>query len=250
VDDPHLATRRSVIAADWVARIARTDMIHMECQGYRDTCFLNRLFKYHVHFVVRYPGYRVRTVALWLIEPPQGQRLEVIRRGSLRLSIRSLVLARLPAARMLKSPLLACFAAGAAPGEWTAEELCERVAAALRRRNATEQECEFALVASALRGRYTEMVKAMRSERLKPVVSIELLRYSEDVGYAKGRKRGTREGVQEGLRTALLSTFDARSVRLSGANKRRITEESSVVRLKRWVRRAATARKAAVVFAD
>jgi hypothetical protein len=218
----------------------------MECQGYGDKSFLSRLFKYHVHFVVRYPGYRVRTVALWLVEPPQVQRLEVIQRGSLRLSIRSLVLARLSAARMLKNPLLACFAAGAAPGEWTADELCERVAEALRRRNATEQECEFALVAAAMRGRYKEMVKAMKRERLKPVVSIDLLRYSEDVGYAKGRKRGTREG----LRTALLSTLDARHLRLSNASKRRIVEESSVMRLKRWVRRAATASRTTAVFSD
>jgi hypothetical protein len=271
VDDPHLPTHKCVIAADWISRIARMELLHMEAQGYRDKLFLNRTFKYHVHFVVRYPGYRVRTVALWLIEPPQAQRLEVIRRGSLQLSIRSLVLARLPAARMLRHPLLACFAAGADPGEWTAAELCQRVAAGLQRGNATEEEIEFALVAAAIRGRYKEMVKAMRSERTRPALSIDLSRYLEDVGYEKGRKHGTRDGLKrgvqrglkqglkrgvqqglkrgllQGMRNALLNALGARRMKLTGADRKRIAS-ASAARLERWLVRAVTVNDAASVF--
>ena len=39
---------------DWAARVSADDVSHVECQGYRDTGFLERLFYYHLHLVLRH----------------------------------------------------------------------------------------------------------------------------------------------------------------------------------------------------
>jgi hypothetical protein len=56
------------IDADFAARMTSEELLHMECQGYRDSGFSERVLWYHVGFALRYRGKRrVRTVALWLI---------------------------------------------------------------------------------------------------------------------------------------------------------------------------------------
>src|SRR5262245_31012422 len=53
--------------ADWASRVASDELIHTECQGYRDTGFSARALWYHLGFALRNRGKRrVRTVALWL----------------------------------------------------------------------------------------------------------------------------------------------------------------------------------------
>jgi hypothetical protein len=42
VDDPHLGALTPVVDADWVARVGDRDVIHVECQGYRDETFPER----------------------------------------------------------------------------------------------------------------------------------------------------------------------------------------------------------------
>src|SRR5437016_4183264 len=63
---------------DWIARVGRRAIIHLEAQGYRDTSFLERIFYYHLGGVLRYRKRTVRTVALWLIVPPESQRRDTI----------------------------------------------------------------------------------------------------------------------------------------------------------------------------
>ena len=59
--------------ADFAARIDDRDLLHVECQGYRDTGFEARTLWYHVGFALRHRGRRrVRTVAIWLTRPPRN----------------------------------------------------------------------------------------------------------------------------------------------------------------------------------
>jgi hypothetical protein len=88
--------------------------------------------RYHLWFVQRYPKRRVRTVALWFIDPPLAQAQGVIVHGDLTLRVTPVVLPRVPAEVLLDDPRTACFAAGADRGPWSDEELCRRVAKALR----------------------------------------------------------------------------------------------------------------------
>ena len=59
VDDPHLAPLPPILDADWVARVGERDVLHVECQGYRDETFTDRVFRYHLHHALRYWGRRV-----------------------------------------------------------------------------------------------------------------------------------------------------------------------------------------------
>ena len=74
VDDSQLV-RPASPAADLVARLGPDALLHVECQGYRDSDFADRVLRYHLTFMLRYPGRRVHTVALWVIRPPARQRL-------------------------------------------------------------------------------------------------------------------------------------------------------------------------------
>jgi hypothetical protein len=50
------------------------ELLHIECQGNRDSGFSERVLWYHVGFALRYRSERrVRTVALWLIPLPSTQ---------------------------------------------------------------------------------------------------------------------------------------------------------------------------------
>jgi hypothetical protein len=202
VDDPHLDAPPPPLHADWIARLDERELLHFECQGYRDSDFPDRVFDYHLRLVVRYASFRVRTIALWLIEPPEEQTLEVITRGDVQIRITSLVLPRLSAAALLTTPLTACFAPGADAGDWSAAELCARVARALRESNAGWHARQMACVVAAIRGRYKEMVKAMKQENIEQVLSIELIQILKDLEYEKARLRGLADG--------LLAAYEAR----------------------------------------
>src|SRR5947207_2167564 len=77
VDDPNLDVP-TIRDADWIARIGRAVLLHVECQGYRDPEFPTRVFRYHLGFVLRYPARRVETVVLWLTPASCEQRRAVI----------------------------------------------------------------------------------------------------------------------------------------------------------------------------
>src|SRR5262249_44385789 len=60
--------------ADFATRVASDELVHVECQGYRDVGFEARTLWYHVGFALRNRGKRrVRTVALWLTARPKGR---------------------------------------------------------------------------------------------------------------------------------------------------------------------------------
>lgn len=182
-----LAPPRDIDCAVFVGDDA---LVHSECQGYRDPTFTDRVFDYHLWLVLRHPKRRVRTVALWLIDPPASQSRETITRDDLTLKIKSVILPREPAEMFLDDPRTACFAAGAHRGAWSVESLCDRVARALAKGGASWYQRHMAVVAAAMTGRYAPMVKAMEQQRLEPVIIEDLVFFGEDRGLAKGRAEG------------------------------------------------------------
>ncbi len=87
-------------------------------------------------------------------------------------------------------------------------------------------------------------------------------------GIEKGIKKGLKKGIETGLKTgikkgiekgivrgevngrvaALLALAEARELRLSAAQRKRIRETRSLRQLDRWLRRAATAESASGLF--
>lgn len=260
VDDPHLVAL-PLLDADWVARTGESvesEVLHMECQGYRRASFPDRLMRYHLYFFLCYHPRRVRTVALWLIVPPPRQRRGILQAGSVTVRVHSLVLPEIPAELLLADPRTACFAPGAAAGALTSAQICRRTVAILRANDASYPKRHMAVVAAAVRGRYNQMMEAMNEMSMEPVIIDDLVAIGEDIGFEKGLKqgieRGTEAGIEkgrlEGSREALLTTLEARGIKLRKDERARILAESSMDRLRGWHRRAITVRSARELLAD
>ncbi|MBK9264527.1 MAG: hypothetical protein IPM54_32675 [Polyangiaceae bacterium] len=176
--------------ADWAARVNDDELLHMECQGYRDTGFSSRVLWYHVGFALRNRGKRrVRTVALWLSPPPADQRLGIVTVGDISVRMTMIVLSEVPAAKLLEDERTACFAAGAHAGDWSDVELCRRVVAALSARKASWVERHMAVVAALTQKRYDVMVAAMEQANMEPVIIEDLVKFGEDRGFDRGVER-------------------------------------------------------------
>jgi len=172
---------------DWASRVGPRDVVHAECQGYRDTEFPARLLWYHLHLARQHRPRRVRTVALWLLAPPAAQQPHVITHDDITVRVTSVVLPRVPVTTLLADPATACFAAvGAAEGVDDAT-LCARVVAALRAGPATYYQRHMAVIAAAMAGRYETMVAAMEHAQMEPVIIEDLVKFGEDRGEARGQ---------------------------------------------------------------
>ena len=252
VDDPHLDAPPPALDADWVARVEPDDVLHVECQGYRDTAFPSRLFRYHLSLALRYPQRRVRTVALWLLLPPAQQRLDCIEIGDVRVRVTSIVLSEVDATLLLADPLTACFAPGADIGPMASSELCREVAEILAREGASWAKRHMAAIAAARRGRYKEMVEAMDQMGLGPVIIEDLVDFGHEQGLEKGLGKGLEKGREEGLRYArdtLLAVLNDRGLRLDERHQGLIEGERSLERFRRWLQRALRAGNVDDVFA-
>jgi hypothetical protein len=189
--------------ADWVARVGEEDMLHLECQGYRDTGFLGRVFCYHLGFVLRYWPRRVRTVALWLIVPPRSQRRDTIVVDMVTVRVTSVVVPEIPAELLLSNPRTACFAPAADPGDLSPEELCRRTMTILRDSGATWLERHMAVVAAMMQGRYKTMTKVLEELKMEPIIIEDFVKYGEDIGFKRGIKKGLRKGIREGIKEGI-----------------------------------------------
>lgn len=220
--------------ADWAARCNDDELLHLECQGYRDEHFSERSLWYHLGFALRLRGKRrVRTVALWLVPPSQGQARDIMVVGDISVKVTTIVLPEVPAAMLLQNPRTACFAAGANAGDWSDEELCGRVAAALAVRRASWAERHMAVVAAAMRKRYDAMVAAMERAHLEPVIIEDLVKFGEDRGYDRGYDRGRVQicAEQFGWRLGRALTDNERGVlmrRLQALGERRLLEVANL----------------------
>jgi hypothetical protein len=204
--------------ADSVLRVGKRLLAHIECQGYRDTTFPERVFWYHLELAVAYRPRIVRTAALWLVRPPEAQRRERLRHGDVRVRVRHVLVPEVPAERLLVSPSTACFAAAADPGSRSVPWLCGEVAAGLRAGGASFYQRHMAVVGAATQGRYDAMVKAMASAGLEPVIIEDLVKFGEDRGLEQGRE----QGFERGLRLAVLDLCELLGVVPTDAQRTRL----------------------------
>ena len=254
VADPSLIAPPA-LEADWAARAGEDLLLHMEGQGYRDDGFVDRLFRYHLGFVLRFPDREVRSVALWLHRPRKKQRVDRIVRGGVSVRVTSLVLSELSAELLLSRRATACFAAGADSGEWSEAELCRRVVAVLGE-GSTERERVLAIVLALLTERYDAMIEAMKQAEMEMPIIEDLVRYGEDrgrerghsEGKAEGKAEGRAEGRAEGKAEDVLSILRARGLAVSTADEQRIAGCRDVAQLDEWISRAVRAESVEELF--
>ncbi len=184
--------------ADAALRFGDGPLLHVECQGYGDTGFTDRLLWYHLGFAVAHRPRPVKTVALWLLRPPPAQRRGVLVWGDIRVKVTHVLLPDVPATRLLASAATACFAPAAALEGRTVAGLCREAAARLREARASYYQRHMAVVCAATQGRYDAMVEAMASEGLEPVIIEDLVKFGEDRGLERGLERGRAEGEAKG----------------------------------------------------
>jgi hypothetical protein len=236
--------------ADWASRVASDELVHTECQGYRDTGFSARLLWYHLGFALRNRGKRrVHTVALWLMPLPKGQPKDEVTEDDITVKVTTIVLPEVPAGLLLADAKTACFAAGAQADGRPLDELCTEVAVALKKRDATWAERHMAVVAAATRGRYESMVRAMEQVNLEPVVIEDLVKLGEDRGYERGLKFGEDRGYERGRleeeRATLRRVLALRKFAPSPEDERRIDACTDLATLRRWLDQAVLAVSAA-----
>jgi hypothetical protein len=237
----HLDGLPPELDADFAARVLSDALLHMECQGYRDSGFSERVLWYHVGFALRYRARRrVRTVALWLIPLPGAQPKNELTAGDITVKVTTIVLPEVPATWLLSNPATACFAAGADAEGRSNELLCAQVASALRAREASWPERHMAVVAAAMRGRYESMVSAMEQANLEPVIIEDLVKFGEDRGYERGRL----EGRLEEKRASLRSVLALRKLGLKTDDEARIDACADLPTLQRWLDQAVLAASA------
>jgi hypothetical protein len=246
----HLDGLPPELDADFAARVASDELVHVECQGYRDTGFTARALWYHVGFGLRNRGKRrVRTVALWLTSRPTDQPRDEMVVHDITVKVTTVVLHKVRASVLLADPRTTCFAAGAHKQGRSTDDLCAQVAAALKARNASWAERHMAVVAAAMRGRYRSMVTAMEQANLEPVVIEDLVKFGEDRGLKRGLKKGREQGLEQGRREEERSTLRrvlaVRKLGLSGPQEQQIDACADLATLRRWLDQAILAESAA-----
>jgi hypothetical protein len=223
--------------ADFAARMASEELLHMECQGYRDSGFSERVLWYHVGFALRYRSKRrVRTVALWLIPLASTQPRNEVAAGDITVKVTTIVLPEVPASSLLSDPATACFAAGSDAEGRSNEALCAQVAATLRARGASWPERHMAVVAAAMRGRYESMVTAMEQANLEPVIIEDLVKFGEERGYERGR-----EEERATMRRVLRRVLALRKLGVNADGEARIDACMDLATLQRWLDQAVLA---------
>jgi hypothetical protein len=244
---------------DWLASLGDGDLCHVECQGYRDTTFAERLIKYHLRHAVWYWPRRVRTFAVWLIVPPAAQRASQARHHDISVDLTSLIVPEVSAELLLRHPKTLCFAPAADAGDWSDEELCARVARALAGSGASFLERHMTVVSARMhsRRRCETMLGAMEWNDQEPVLIEDLIKIGQDDGFEKGLEKGLERGLEEGfakglgaLRATLTAVLDARGLSLDDVQRARIAAEHDFERLSSWIRRAAIAKDTGSVLSD
>jgi hypothetical protein len=220
VDDPSVALSSVGGAADFVVRVGRSLVIHVEFQGYRGPLFRRRLVFYNAGLLKRYPRRRVLSVAIWTTRPSRADSRDKIQVHCVTLEVTSIVLPDCSAEVLLRDEKTVCFAVGADPGDLSVKLLCQRVVEVMVQGQAGEAVWRVAEVVAVAAGRYGELRDAMEQVqmRVKPPLTNDFVRYGIDVGRRKGLRRGRTEGERRGrsqglllgLRQALLATYVAR----------------------------------------
>jgi hypothetical protein len=220
--------------ADWLARVGARTLLHLECQGYLDGQFPDRLFRYHLLLTLQHPERTVHTVALWLTRPLGTHRRGRITRRRVTVPVTHIVLAEVPAAALLADPRTACFAPGADAGEMGDEALCDAVARALAMTGASWYQRHMAVVTAHTRGRDRIMTSAMNRAGVEPVLIIE------DVVHIGEQREAVR---------SIFTVAEVRGLTLSDAQRERVRNTHERAPLRLWLERAATVTSADAIFA-
>ena len=241
---------------DWLASLANDELCHVECQGYHDGGFPQRLTKYHLRHSLWYWPRRVHTFAIWLIRPPEPQRAQRLVHHGITVRVSSLIVPDVPVERLLRDPRTACFAPAADSRGATDEVICDRVARLLREGQATFLEWHMAVVAARMHSqrRYKVMLDAMERNGQEPILIEDLIKIGRDDGFEEGLEEGLEKGLEAGrrstLRESIAMVLEARGIALDDAQRARIAAELDVDRLSAWMRRAALAPDARALFDD
>lgn len=235
VADPKLDAPAHPVEADFVAHTRDGDVLHIECQGYRDATFEERLVRYHLALAARFWPRRVRTVAIWLSVPPRRQR-RGLRHGDIIVRVAPVVLPELRAEHVLQTPEAACFAAAADRGSWSEEELARRVVAALIATGASPRRRYMAAVAALMRSayRFDRLAEAAKEQHMEPIMIEDLVKFGEDLGLEAGRAQGKAEGKAEDV----LAILAARGLPIPDVVRARVLGCSDLATLDAWIRRA------------
>jgi Domain of unknown function (DUF4351) len=223
--------------ADWVARVGGSEILHAECQGYREGDFTERLLRYHLSLALRAWSRRVSSVALWLKRPPAAQLARVLRHDRVRVEVEHVVVPEAPAEVLLASARTACFAPAAAPGALSVEELCLRVVERLRADGAGWFRWHMALVCAATQQRYYAMMDAMNQAGVERVIIEDLVEFGKD----QGRLEGEAKLLLRQLALRFRTVPDEVATRVRSASE---------AELERWGERVLTAASLDEVFAD
>jgi hypothetical protein len=224
--------------ADWAARVASDELLHVECQGYKDEGFAERALWYHLGFALRNRGKRrVHTVVLWLNPLPAGQPRHFLVHADIRVRVKTIVLPDVPASRLLEEPSTACFAPGANRGTWSDEELCARVATVLAQRKASWPERHMAAVAAMMRSRYRyeRMLAAMEQAHMEPVIIEDLVKIGEDRGRINVYTHSFAQRLARALTDVEIATLEQRLATLGMSRVNEVLWTSSPMALAAWL---------------
>jgi hypothetical protein len=230
--------------ADWVARVSGTGLLHAECQGYGERSFPERLLRYHLGLALRAWPHPVHTVALWLLRPPEAQRVGVLRHGHITVEVEQIVLPDVLAERLLADARTASFAPGAAAGALSVEALCLRAAQLLQAAGAGWYRWHMAVVCAATQGRYDAMLRAMSTVGVERIVIEDLVKFGED----RGLEQGLQQGLIQGEGRTLLKLLALRFGPVAPEVEARV-RSAAEAQLDQWVERVLTAASLDDVFA-
>lgn len=238
VDDPHLPGPTRERIGDFLARIGQKHVIRIEYQCYHDNLFGQRVFEGHLACVIRYPGRTVVSIALWIIRPWHGEKGNEIRVGNVTVKVEVVVLPDVPAESLLDHPGLACFAIGAARGEMSVQELCQRVVEAMRRDGSSPLAWRVAAAIAVARRRYKAWEEAMKEEDVRSQLFPEeremYQAYFYEEGQRSGRRKGLAAGRAAGMHESLLATYEARFGQVPAAIRRAVKAAQNPATLLRW----------------
>jgi hypothetical protein len=165
------------IEADLVVRLADNSVRHVEWQGWRDTGFRDRCFRYHLLLAARLPLSPVRTVVIWS-RVPSADELAPYAVGQMTLCFDHIILAHEDPEALLADPATACFAMACRTDDPAA--LAVRVIDALQ--GAPPRAAVVAALAAAAVSPYIYDVFARewKARGMEPIIIEELARMLED----------------------------------------------------------------------
>ena len=91
---------------------------------------------------------------------------------------------------------------------------------------------------------------ATQSQKLYEAYTRKVRAEGRKEGRKEGRQEGRQEGLEKGLRDAIVAVCTARGLKLLAVHRAKLAAEATPALLRRWLARAATAPRAADIFAE